>query len=246
MVRILLCVSYDGTGYCGWQFQKEHRTVEGELNKAIAALTGEEVEVIGASRTDAGVHALCNMAVFDTDSTIPGDRFSYALNTKLPDDIRIVWSREVPSDFHPRHVATEKTYQYHIFTGEFMPPTKRLYAVHESRPLDIEAMRTAAAYLIGEHDFKSFCSADTSAVTTVRNVKNIEITRDSNELTVSVKGNGFLYNMVRIIVGTLLWVGLKVRTPEEVKEILEACDRTKAGPTMPPQGLMLADFKFLE
>ncbi|MBP5153321.1 MAG: tRNA pseudouridine(38-40) synthase TruA [Lachnospiraceae bacterium] len=246
MRRVLLCVAYDGTGYCGWQYQPGVPTVEGRLYQSIKELTGEETAVIGASRTDAGVHALCNMAVFDTGSSIPGDRFSFALNTKLPEDIRIVWSKDVAADFHPRHVTCEKTYEYRIYTGAFMPPTARLYYWHEARPLDIKAMEEAAAYLVGEHDFKSFCSVDTSALTTVRTVKSIKLVPGENTLTISVTGNGFLYNMVRIIAGTLVWVGLGVRTPGDVKQMLEAKDREAAGPTAPARGLVLAEFRFLD
>ncbi len=245
MKRILLCVSYDGTGYCGWQYQTGHVTIEGRLNEAIGDLTGKETAVIGASRTDSGVHALCNMAVFDTESSIPGDRFSFALNTKLPDDIRVVWSKEVAPDFHPRHVAVEKTYEYHIYNAPFMPPFMRNYRFHEGRPLDVERMNKAAAYLVGEHDFKAFCSAETQALSTVRTITDIKVTREKEELTISVSGNGFLYNMVRIIAGTLMWVGLGVRTPEDVRDMLESLDRTKAGPTAPACGLLLANFKFL-
>lgn len=244
MKRVLLCVSYDGTNYSGWQVQKNAATVEGELNKAINQLTGETIEVIGASRTDAGVHGLCNMAVFDTESPIPADRFSFAINTVLPDDVRVVWSKEVEPDFHPRHMLTEKTYEYHIYNAEFMPPTRRLYAFHERRNLDIELMQQAADYLVGEHDFASFCSAGSTAETTVRNVIAIKVIREKEEVIISVTGNGFLYNMVRIIAGTLMWVGMGIRKPEDVKGILEGCDRSLAGPTAPAHGLILADFKF--
>jgi len=244
MKRVLLCVAYDGTNYSGWQVQKNALTIEGELNKALLSLTGEPVEVVGASRTDAGVHGLCNMAVFDTESPIPGDKFSFAINTKLPDDIRIVWSRDVADDFHPRHMLTEKTYEYHIYNAEFMPPTKRLYAFHERRHLDIEAMQRGADYLVGEHDFASFCSAGSTAETTVRNVCDVKILKEKEEVIIRVTGNGFLYNMVRIIAGTLMWVGMGVRKPEDVKYILEACDRAAAGPTAPAHGLILADFNF--
>lgn len=246
MKRVLLCVSYDGTGYSGWQVQKNAPTIEGELNKAIYELTDETVEVIGASRTDAGVHGLCNMAVFDTNSPIPADKFSFAINTKLPDAVRVVWSCGVDDDFHPRHRLTEKTYEYHIYNAEFMPPTKRLYAFHEKRPLSVEAMQQAANYLVGEHDFASFCSAGSTAETTVRNVISISVTRNHDEVVIKVTGNGFLYNMVRIIAGTLMWTGMGVRTPEDVRHILEACDRSLAGPTAPAHGLILADFKFCD
>ena len=245
MRRILLQVAYDGTGYCGWQYQPGHPTIEGSLNNAIKELTGEEIAVIGASRTDSGVHALANMAVFDTESPIPGDRFSFALNTKLPDDIRVVSSKEVEPDFHPRHVSCEKTYEYHIYNAGFMPPTMRNYRFHEARLLDVDAMNAGGAYLVGTHDFKAFCSADTSALTTVRTIKSLRVEKEGNELTISVTGTGFLYNMVRIIAGTLMWVGLGVRTSEDVKKALESCDRSQTGPTAPACGLILAEFKFL-
>lgn len=241
-----MCVAYDGTDYSGWQFQQGAHTIEGELNRAILELTGEEVAVIGASRTDAGVHSISSMCVFDTESTVPPERFSFALNTKLPDDIRIVWSREVALDFHPRHTLTEKTYEYHIWNAPFMPPQKRLYCHWENRPLDIELMQQAADYLVGEHDFKSFCSTQTQAETTVRNVCAVKVERRDAEVIIHVTGNGFLYNMVRIIAGTLIKVGIKATSPDEVKKILDGCDRTLAGPTAPANGLMLADFKFLE
>ena len=130
--RVLLCVSYDGTGYSGWQVQENARTIEGELNKALSNLFGTEIAVIGASRTDAGVHALCNMAVFDTEARMPAEKVSFALNVRLPEDIRVVWSREVPEDFHPRHCLTEKTYEYHIYNADFRPPTERLYSFYEN------------------------------------------------------------------------------------------------------------------
>lgn len=246
MRRILLCVAYDGTNYSGWQVQNNASTIEGELNNAISALVGAETQVIGASRTDAGVHGIANMAVFDTDSRIPGDKFAPAINGRLPEDVRIVWSREVDLDFHPRHRLTEKTYEYHIYNADFLPPMKRLYAFHERRMLDIDAMQNGANYLIGEHDFKSFCAAGSTAETTVREITDVTVRREADEVIISVTGHGFLYNQVRIIAGTLMWVGLGVRTPQDVKTILEACDREKAGPTAPAHGLLLKDFKFLE
>ena len=246
MKRVLLCVAYDGTGYAGWQVQKNAVTIEGELNKALSDLCKEPVEVIGASRTDAGVHSLASMCVFDTSMRMPAEKFSFALNTKLPDDIRVVWSKEVKDDFHPRHCLTEKTYEYHIYNEEFMPPIKRLYAFHEKRELDIKAMNEGAKYLVGEHDFKSFCSAESTAETTVRNIVAVDVRKEGAEVIISVTGNGFLYNQVRIIAGTLMWVGLKVREPEDVKAMLDACDRSASGPTAPAHGLLLKSFKFLE
>ena len=246
MKRVLLCVSYDGTNYSGWQVQKNAATVEGELNKALSELLNSPTEVIGASRTDAGVHGLCNMAVFDTTARIPAEKVSYALNTRLPDDIRVVWSKEVDADFHPRHRLTEKTYEYHIWNADYMPPTKRLYAYKYNRKLNIDLMNEGASYLVGEHDFKSFCSVHSQAETTVRNVTGIKVLRDGDEVTIKVSGNGFLYNMVRIIAGTLIEVGYGHRTPENINDVLAACNREAAGPTAPANGLVLADFKFLE
>lgn len=246
MKRILLCVSYDGTSYSGWQVQDNASTIEGELNRAITDLSGKETAVIGASRTDAGVHSLSSMCVFDTDMRMPADKFSFALNTRLPDDIKVVWSTEVPEDFHPRHCNTEKTYEYHIFNGTFMPPMKRLYAFHERRQLNVELMNEASKYLVGEHDFKSFCSVNTTAETTIRTITDVTVRKDNDEVIISVTGNGFLYNQVRIIAGTLMWVGLGVRKPEDVKSMLEAKDREVSGPTAPAHGLWLKSFKFLD
>ena len=246
MKRVLMCVAYDGTAYSGWQVQDNAPTIEGELNKALTDLTGTPTEVIGASRTDAGVHSMSSMCVFDTDMKMPADKYSFALNTRLPEDIRVVWSHEVAPDFHPRRCNTEKTYEYHIYNAEFMPPTKRLYAFHERRPLDIALMNKGAAYLIGEHDFKSFCSVNTTAETTVRTITDIRVDKESDEVIISVTGTGFLYNQVRIIAGTLMWVGLGIRQPEEVKTMLEACNREAAGPTAPAQGLLLKEFRFLD
>ena len=246
MKRVLMCVAYDGTAYSGWQVQDNAPTIEGELNKALTDLTGTTTEVIGASRTDAGVHSLSSMCVFDTDMRMPADKYSFALNTRLPDEIRVVWSREVPEDFHPRHCDTQKTYEYHIYNAEFMPPTKRLYAFQERRPLDIELMRQGARHLIGEHDFKSFCSANTTVETTVRTILDIKVEREGDEVIISVTGTGFLYNQVRIIAGTLMWVGLGIRTPEDVKAMLEARNREASGPTAPAHGLLLKEFVFLD
>ena len=246
MKRVLMCVSYDGTAFCGWQAQDNARTVEGELNKALTDLCKKNTEVTGASRTDAGVHSLASMCVFDTEMRMPAEKYSFALNTRLPEDVKVEWSKEVPLDFHPRHCLTEKTYEYHIYNEEFCPPVKRLYTYHERRALDVDKMRKGAQYLIGEHDFKSFCSVNSTAETTVRNITDIKVDRDGQEVVISVSGNGFLYNQVRIIAGTLIWVGLGIREPIDVKDMLDACDREKAGPTAPACGLILKDFKFLD
>ena len=246
MRRIKLIVAYDGTEYSGWQIQPEAPTIEMYLDKAIHGLTGENVHVTGASRTDAGVHAYGNVAVFDTESTIPGDRFTFALNRFLPDSIVIQDSWEVAGDFHPRHCNTRKTYEYRILNTAVPFPQKRNFTWHVAGSIDIKKMREAAAYIVGEHDFKSFCCVKTQAESTVRTIYSLEILQEGNEIIIRIKGNGFLYNMVRIITGTLIQVGKGRFEPEYVKQMLEAKDRTVAGQTAPPQGLTLVGIEYVD
>lgn len=315
--RILLQVAYDGTNYHGWQFQPNAATIEGELNRALCALTGEEIVVTGASRTDAGVHALGNVAVFDTTSRIPAEKFSYALNQRLPEDIVIQSSKQVADDFHPRHCDCRKTYEYDILNRTFPLPAYRNTAYFLYGTLNIEAMRRACQAFLGEHDFASFCAAGAQVQTTVRKIYSLEVecrplteagtpvppasgeavnaadgkhgeqvqqaqsasgemlnaaAGESDEqvqqaqpesgetaipaaggvnagsadqlLTIRVKGNGFLYNMVRIIAGTLVEVGRGHIKPEEVAGIIAAKDRAKAGPTAPARGLRLVEIEY--
>ena len=242
--RVKLIVAYDGTAYCGWQLQPNGRTIEGELNQALSSLLQEDIHVIGASRTDSGVHALCNIAVFDTQTRIPAEKISYALNQRLPEDIRIKKSCEVAADFHPRHCSSRKTYEYRIYQDTFPEPVRRLYTYFTYVPLDLDRMREGAAYLVGEHDFKSFCSVAAVVETTVRTILSINIEKQGKEIVISVCGTGFLYNMVRIIVGTLMEVGRGSYPPEHVREILEAKDRQAAGPTAPACGLTLVNYTF--
>ncbi len=245
MKRVRLTVAYDGTNYHGWQIQNNGITIESELNRCLTDLFGETIQVIGASRTDSGVHALGNVAVFDTDSRMPAEKVSYALNQRLPEDIRIQKSEEVPLDWHPRHCESRKTYEYRIYRGEFPMPVKRLYSYFTYHPLNAEQMRQAAKYLEGEHDFKSFCQAGAQVETTVRTVYSVEVEEQDADLVIRVCGNGFLYNMVRIIAGTLMEVGQGKRTPESMQDILAACDRSAAGPTAPANGLMLMKYEFI-
>lgn len=244
MKRVKLVVAYDGTNYHGWQVQDNGITIEEVLNRTISELVQEDIKVIGASRTDAGVHACGNVAVFDTESRIPGDKFSFALNQRLPDDIRIQESCEVDADFHPRYADTVKTYEYNILNRRFELPSKRLYAAFCYYPMDIERMNQAAAYLVGEHDFKSFCSAGAQVQTTVRTIYAVNVTKEDDMVHIRITGNGFLYNMVRIIAGTLMQVGTGLMEPEQVKEILEARDRSKAGPTAVAKGLTLVKIRY--
>ena len=244
MKRVKLIVAYDGTNYHGWQVQDNGITIEEVLNRTISELVQEDIKVIGASRTDAGVHACGNVAVFDTESRIPGDKFSFALNQRLPDDIRIQESCEVDADFHPRYADTVKTYEYNILNRRFELPSKRLYAAFCYYPMDIERMNQAAAYLVGEHDFKSFCSVGAQVQTTVRTIYAVNVTKEDDMVHIRITGNGFLYNMVRIIAGTLMQVGTGLMEPEQVKGILEARDRSKAGPTAVAKGLTLVEIRY--
>ena len=240
MKRIRLTVAYDGSNYCGWQIQPNGITIEGVLNRELSRLTGENIRIIGASRTDAGVHARGNVAVFDTETTIPPERVAYALNRFLPEDIVIVRSDEVPPDWHPRYRDCVKTYEYMILNREMPDPLLRKMTYFVSFPLKLEWMREAAGYLKGTHDFKSFCSIHTDVKDTVRTIYGLDIERADDIITLRISGNGFLYNMVRIIAGTLVSVGRGFYTPEQVGDMLEAKDRQQAGVTAPPQGLVLA------
>lgn len=249
--RVLLSVAYDGTSYCGWQVQKNGETIEGVLNRELSRLFDEEITVIGASRTDSGVHALGNVAVFDTEARMPADKMAYALNSRLPDDIRIQRSFEVPSDFHPRKTACVKTYEYRILNREFELPSERLNSYFFRRRLDVERMKAACPYFTGEHDFKSFCSIHTQAETTVRTIYSLEVTEQKLDsqgrlIRIRVTGNGFLYNMVRILAGTLIQIGLGAYAPEDVAAMLEARDRQAAGPTAPAKGLTLLGMRYPE
>ena len=241
MRRIKLTVAYDGTDYCGWQVQNNGATIEGELNTALTRLTGQTVKVIGASRTDAGVHARGNVAVFDTESSIPPERFLFAVNALLPEDIVVVDSCEVAADWHPRHCNTEKTYEYRVLNQKLPDPMRRRDTYFVSFPLDLEKMRKAAGYLEGEHDFKSFCNVHTHVEDTVRTIYRLEVIREENVITIRVRGNGFLYNMVRIIAGTLVFVGGGKINPNDMTDIINSKDRERAGITAPPQGLCLKE-----
>ena len=243
MKRIMLTVAYDGTNYCGWQVQPNGLTIEEVLNTELSRLLNEEIQVIGASRTDSGVHAEGAIAVFDTESRIPADKFSYALNQSLPEDIRIRKSEEVPLTFHPRRVKTRKTYEYKIWHDEFPMPTNRLYTHFLYTPLNVEAMKHAAAFFVGEHDFQGFCSPHTQALTTVRTIYSLSVEEQGNLITIRVCGNGFLYNMVRIIAGTLIEIGQGKKPPEIIAEIIKTGDRSLSGPTAPARGLCLLKYE---
>ena len=232
-------MAYDGTNYCGWQVQINGITVEEVLNKTLSELCHEDIKVIGASRTDSGVHALGNVAVFDTESGIPGEKFSFALNQRLPDDIRIQESCQVADDFHPRYCDTIKTYEYKILNRRFDMPTERLYSTFVYYPLDIDKMKRAAAVLVGEHDFKSFCSTRSQVENTVRTITDITIDKMGDMIYIRISGNGFLYNMARAMAGTVVYAAEGKILPEQIGRILESGNRTAAGPTVPAGGLYM-------
>ena len=242
--RVMLIVAYDGTNYCGWQIQPNGNTIEGELNRALSELFGEKIIVSGASRTDAGVHSCGNVAVFDTIARIPAEKISYALNQRLPEDIVVQCSQKVPLDFHPRHVKSKKTYEYRILNRRFPIPTLRHDTYFYYRPLDVEGMKEAAGYLVGEHDFKGFCSIHAQVETTVRRIYALTVDKKEDIITIRITGNGFLYNMVRIIAGTLIRVGTGEYKPEQIPEILAAKDREMAGPTAPAHGLTMIGIEY--
>ena len=243
-MRVCLTVAYDGTNYHGWQVQPNGITIESVLNQALSDLLGETITVTGASRTDAGVHALGNVAVFDTNTKIPAEKISYALNQRLPEDIVIQESREAAPDFHPRRCSSKKTYEYRILNRRFQDPTRRRNTHFYHYALDVKRMREAAQYLVGEHDFKSFCSVHSAAETTVRTIYSLKITKEDDVIAICISGSGFLYNMVRIIAGTLILVGNGTIDPKKIPDILDQKDRSAAGPTAPACGLTMLGIEF--
>lgn len=244
--RVLLTVSYDGTNYSGWQKQSKStvKTVQGELDRACTELFGSTVESIGASRTDAGVHALGQRAVIDIDSSIPTEKIPIALNSKLPKDIVVVAANTVDADFNPRFKAVKKIYEYKIYNNRFRNPLYRNFSEYIREPLDIDKMQIGAEAFIGEHDFKGFCSAGNSSKTTIRTIYDISVEYINEFIVIRITGNGFLYNMVRIIAGTLIYCGNGKINPYDIKGIIKSCDRKKAGKTAGPSGLTLVEIMY--
>lgn len=245
MRHIRLVVEYDGTTLCGWQRQDNGPTVQQHLEETLAKLLQHEVRVTGASRTDSGVHARGQVAMFSTEKPIALHGIRRGLNSLLPDTIAIRDVAEVGPDFHPRHSATGKHYRYTILNGPNRSPLWRHRAWHVAERLDREAMREGAAHLLGEHDFAAFRAAGCTAQTTVRRIDAIDLTELPDELlAIDVRGNAFLRNMVRIVAGTLADVGLGRLTPAQVGEILRSKDRTKGGRTAPAHGLTLVEVRY--
>lgn len=241
MRRIHLIVEYDGTNYAGWQRQSNAMTVQEKLERAVFRLTGEEVCVSGASRTDAGVHALGQSAHFDTQSRIPADKFSFALNTMLPPDIRVVRSEEVSMAFHARFSGRGKRYRYLIHAAPHAGALNRLTHAHVIYPLDVEKMRAEAQSLVGTHDFAAFAASGSVVKDTVRTIWRADVERQGAEICLIVEGNGFLYNMVRIIAGSLIGVGSGKLAPGAIKRAIESGSRLDLGITAPAHGLTLME-----
>jgi len=237
--RIALKLSYDGTRYAGWQRQHNALSVQQVVEGALYRLLGEAVAVTGASRTDAGVHARGQMVHFDTAASVPPDRYAYALNPFLPPDVRVMASAAVPGDFHARFMARGKTYRYHIDNAPHADALTANRAWHVFHPLDMAAIQGAADALMGTHDFTAFAAAGGTHKTARRTVTQARWSRQDNLLTFEIAGNAFLYNMVRIIVGTLVYVGMGKIPPETIAHMLATHRRTDGGPTAPPQGLVL-------
>ena len=244
MKRYRLKVAYDGTNYCGWQVQPNEVTLEGVLNETLSDLLNEDIEVVGASRTDSGVHSDGNYCIFDTETHIPAPKIAYALNQRLPEDISIVKSDEVDEDWHPRYQNSMKTYQYTIINRDMPDPVRRLYTYFTYSKLDVDKMKEAAEFLVDEHDFAAFCSTGSQVENTVRTIESLEVTQNGDEIAIIAKGNGFLYNMVRIIAGTLLEVGEGKLEPSDMEDIIASKDRGRAGKTAVARGLRLVEIKY--
>lgn len=241
MARIHLIVEYDGTNYAGWQRQANALAVQQVLEEALSRLTREKIVVHGASRTDAGVHALGQSCHFDTLSHIPPEKFSYAVNTLLPPDIRVSASREVPGDFHARFSGRGKRYRYLFYDHPHAGALNRLTHVHSIYPLDDDRMQREARDLIGTHDFSAFAASGSVVRDTVRTMRFVEVTRQGHEVRLLIEGSGFLYNMVRIIAGTLRDVGTGKLEPGAIARALQSGNRLDLGPTAPAHGLTLME-----
>lgn len=242
MKNIKLTIEYDGTNYFGWQKQKNNsKTIQEVLEKAIQKIVKKEVSLIGSSRTDSGVHAKGMVANFLTDSRVPADKFREAINTKLPDDIAIIKSEEVDKEFHARYDSKGKTYCYTIINRFEKVSLYRNYSYHVREVLNIEEMKKACNYFIGTHDFSAFKSSGSSVKTSVRTIKDLHIENDNNIIKIYVTADGFLYNMVRIIVGTLINVGRGKTPATSIVDIINKKDRTLAGDCVPPNGLILKE-----
>lgn len=239
MKNVKLTLEYDGTNYAGWQKQNNALTVEGELLKAIKSVTGENVKTIGCSRTDSGVHAENYIVNFNTESTIPGDKFMFPLNNALPEDICVVNSEEVDLEFHARYLTKKKTYCYTILNKDIPSVLYRNYSYRVREKLDIESMKKACKYFLGTHDFESFKTQGSSTTSSTRTLYDVHVENEGEIIKIYATGDGFLYNMVRIMVGLLIEIGKGKSNPETVLKAIESKNRTYTKKVVPPQGLIL-------
>ena len=244
MRNIKLIIEYDGKGFNGWQKQADRLNIQGEIEKAIEEITGEKVDLTASGRTDAGVHSLGQTANFKTDSKIPTEKFAKAINSRLKKSIVIKSAEEVDEKFHSRYSVKSKTYRYIINNSENGTAIYRGLEYHVPMKLDYEKMNEAIKYFIGEHDFKAFKASGTSSKSSVRKILDGSVRKEGERVIIEVTGTGFLYNMVRIISGTLLDVGLGKIKPEDIPSIIESKDRTKAGKTLPAHGLYLLQVNY--
>lgn len=244
MKNIRLTIEYDGKDFNGWQKQPNKLNIQGEIERAIEEITGEKVDLIASGRTDAGVHALAQMANFKTNSNLPVEKYPIALNTKLKKSIRIQKAEEVEEDFHSRYHCKQKTYRYVINNSEQGSSIYRNLEYFVPNKLNLEKMQEAVKYFEGEHDFKAFKASGTSSKSSVRIIYKAKVEKQGDRIIIELTGNGFLYNMVRIIAGTLVDVGLGKIEPDEIPEIIENGERSRAGKTLPPQGLYLVKVEY--
>ena len=244
MRNIKLVIEYDGKSFNGWQKQPNKLNIQGEIERAIEEITGEKIDLIASGRTDAGVHSLGQVANFKTNSTIDIDKFPYAINSKLKKSILIKSAEEVPERFHSRYSVHSKTYRYTINNSKFGTALYRDMEYHFPIKLDENKMQEASKYFEGEHDFKAFKASGTSSKSSVRTIYKAEVKREGERVIIELTGNGFLYNMVRIIAGTLVDVGTYKILPEDVKNIIEKKERKNAGKTLPAKGLCLVEVQY--
>lgn len=245
MRNIKLIIEYDGKSFNGWQKQPNKLNIQGEIEKAIGEITGEEIDLIASGRTDAGVHSLGQTANFKTNSNIPIEKFPIAINSKLKKSIVVKSAEEVDERFHSRYSVKSKKYRYTINISQYGSAIYRDMEYHFPFNLDVQKMQEGAKYFEGEHDFKAFKASGTSSKSSVRTIFKAEVIKNEDRIYIELTGNGFLYNMVRIIAGTLLDVGLEKIKPEEIKDIIESKDRSKAGKTLPPSGLCLIKVNYM-
>lgn len=235
----MLTLCYDGTEYHGFQRQENGITIQQVVEDAIKKVTGETVSITGCSRTDAGVHATEYVCNFRTESSVPADKFCFALNSFMPDDVSCTASAETDMDFHSRYSAKSKTYTYTIYNAPHKNPVLCRFAWHYPIKIDVDKMKIAAEAIVGTHDFTAFMASGGQQKTTVKTVNFLEITKEENTIRVTINADGFLYNMVRIIAGTLVYAGTGKIDPADIPAIIESGDRVRAGITAPPQGLCL-------